>query len=84
MKSSVGAKELAESQQACTKNDEREPDSVADAPSHEPLLVELIWVPSLFRHPSAASYPTVDLAVLKQMTQELAELLGLLLPESRN
>jgi hypothetical protein len=37
-------------------------------------------VPCESRHPSAANYPTVELAVLKEMSQELAELFGLTLP----
>ena len=35
---------------------------------------------SLSHHPSVANYFTVDLAVLKEMAQELAELFGLRLP----
>ena len=37
-------------------------------------------VTSLSPHPSAANYPTVELAVLKEMSQKLAELFGLTLP----
>jgi hypothetical protein len=33
-----------------------------------------------YPHPSAANYPTVELAVLKELSQELAELFGLTLP----
>jgi hypothetical protein len=33
----------------------------------------------LSRHPSVANYPTVDLVVLKEMAQELADLFGLTL-----
>jgi hypothetical protein len=35
---------------------------------------------SLSRHPSAANYLTVELAALKELSQELAELFGLSLP----
>jgi hypothetical protein len=45
-------------------------------------MEELIWVPCEFRHPSVANYFTVDLAGLKEMTQDLAELLGLAIPVS--
>ena len=37
-------------------------------------------VPCEFRHPTVANYFTVDLAVLKELSQELAELFGLTLP----
>jgi len=51
------------------------------APSHGvSSLEELIWAASLSRHPSVANYPTVELAVLKELSQELAELFGLTLP----
>ena len=43
-------------------------------------MEELIWAASLSRHPSVANYPTVELAVLKELSQELAELFGLTLP----
>ena len=35
---------------------------------------------SLSRHPSVANYFTVDLAVLKKLSQELPDLFGLRLP----
>jgi hypothetical protein len=41
-----------------------------------------IWDPSLSRHRSVANYFAVELVVLKEMTQELAELFGLALPEN--
>ncbi len=45
--------------------------------------VEKLYVSAaafLCRHRSVANYPTVELAVLKEMSQELAELFGLSLP----
>ena len=36
-------------------------------------------MPSLSRHPAVANYLTVELAALKAMTQDLAELFGLTL-----
>ena len=36
----------------------------------------------VFPHPSVANYPTVDLALLKEMAQALANLFGLMLPVS--
>jgi hypothetical protein len=41
-----------------------------------------ISAPFLLPHPSVANYFTVDLAVLKELSQELAELFGLTLPVS--
>jgi hypothetical protein len=62
------------------KKDKREPISLLVAPSHWLLLAEITWVPCESRHPSVASYFTVELTVLKEMAQALAELFGLSLP----
>ena len=43
-------------------------------------MEELIWAAYVFRHPTVVNYLTVELAVLKEMAQELAELFGLTLP----
>jgi hypothetical protein len=46
--------------------------------------VEKLYVSAaafLSRHPSVANYFTVELAVLKEITQALAELFGLKIPE---
>lgn len=48
-------------------------------------VIEKLYVSAaacVSRHPKGANYPTVDLAVLKEMTQALADLFGLTLPES--
>jgi hypothetical protein len=50
-----------------------------------PRSVNVVLVTSaafLSRHPSVANYFTVELAVLKEMTQELAELFCLTIPVS--
>jgi hypothetical protein len=39
-------------------------------------------VPYVSRHPTVANYFTVDLAVIKELSQELARLFGLTLPVS--
>ena len=44
------------------------------------LMVELIWAAYESRHPSVANYFTVDLAILKELSQELADLFHLTLP----
>ena len=43
-------------------------------------MEELIWEPFLSRHQSVANYPTVDLAALKELSQDLAKLFCLTLP----
>ena len=43
-------------------------------------MVELIWAAYESRHPSVANYFTVDLAILKELSQELADLFHLTLP----
>lgn len=43
---------------------------------------EAIWAASLSPHPKVANYLTVELAVLKELSQELADLFGLTLPIS--
>jgi hypothetical protein len=71
------------SQQVCSTNHERRPDKVLLASPHgAPSLEELIWVAFLSRHPSVANYFTVDLAVLKELFRELADLFHLTLPVS--
>jgi hypothetical protein len=50
--------------------------------SHHRILKKIILVPSLSHHPSAANYLSVELAALKELSQELAELFGLTLPFS--
>jgi hypothetical protein len=45
-------------------------------------MEEIIWAACEFRHPPVANYPTVELAGLKEMTQDLADLLGLAIPVS--
>lgn len=45
-------------------------------------MEEFIWEPFLSRHPTGANNLTVDLAGLKMMAQELADLFGLTLPVS--
>jgi hypothetical protein len=40
-------------------------------------MIEIIWGSFLLRHPSVANYFTVNLAGLKALSQELAELFGL-------
>jgi len=68
-------------QQVCSTNHERRPDKVLlSSPHGVSSLEELIWAASLSRHPTVANYFTVDLAVLKEMAQELAELFNLTLP----
>jgi hypothetical protein len=46
------------------------------------FIAELIWVPFLSRRQSVSNNFTVDLAVLKELSQELAELFSLTLPIS--
>jgi hypothetical protein len=43
-------------------------------------LFDLSAAACVSRHPSVASYFTVELTVLKEMAQALAELIGLSLP----
>jgi hypothetical protein len=43
-------------------------------------MEEPIWVPSLSPHQFFSNYLTVELAVLKELSQALAELFGLSLP----
>jgi hypothetical protein len=45
-------------------------------------MEELIWAAFLSHHPTVANNLTVDLAGLKMMAQELADLFGLTLPVS--
>lgn len=45
-------------------------------------MAEITWVPFLYPHPSFSNYLTVDLAILKAMSEELAKLFGLTLPVS--
>lgn len=46
------------------------------------FIEELIWVPSLSRHQSFSNYLSVELAILKEMSEELATLFDLTLPVS--
>jgi len=46
------------------------------------FIEELILAACESRHPSVANYLTVELAALKEVSQELAELFGLSLPVS--
>ena len=43
-------------------------------------IEELILAPFLSRRPTVSNYFTVELIVLKEMTQALADLFGLMLP----
>jgi len=43
-------------------------------------MEELIWAACVSGHPKGADYFTVELTVLKEMTQDLANLLGLAVP----
>jgi hypothetical protein len=43
-------------------------------------MEEVTWAASLSPHPSAVNYLSVDLAVLKKLSQELVALFGLTLP----
>src|SRR5215472_9565810 len=77
MKEKAGTPEKKERHQA---GHGRKPDSVLVASPHRSIMEELILAAFLSRHPTVANYFTVDLAVLKEMAQELAELFNLTLP----
>jgi hypothetical protein len=85
--------DLPHRQPARTTNYERKPDSVVVASSREYQLYELdaaledeaekLYVSAaafLSHHQSVANYLTVELTILKEMSQALADLFGLRLP----
>jgi len=73
---------LASLKPACTTNNKRESASVLVAPSHRPLMVEIIQVPSLSHHRNIIYGTTVNLTRMREITQDLAALFGLMLPVS--